>query len=156
MLSPCLFKLDTEELMLLNYGAGENSWEWLGQQGVQTSQSWQKSTLNIDWKEWCWSWSSNNLATWCEELTHQKRPSCWERLRAGGEVAVEDETVGWHHWLSGLEFEQTQGDSEGQRSLVCCSPWGGKDLDMTEWLNNNKWVKTISRYSECGVIESRN
>ena len=37
------------------------------------------------WKDWCWSWSSSILATWCEELTHWKRPWCWERLKAGGE-----------------------------------------------------------------------
>ena len=36
------------------------------------------------WKDWCWSWNSNTLATWCEELTHLKRPWFWERLRAGG------------------------------------------------------------------------
>ena len=56
---------------------------------------------------------------------------CWERLRAGGEGVTEDEMVGWHHWLNGHEFEQTLGDSEGQRSLVCCSPWGCKESDMT-------------------------
>ena len=39
------------------------------------------------WKNWCWSWNSNTSATWCEELTHWKRPWCWERLRAGGEGA---------------------------------------------------------------------
>ena len=44
--------------------------------------------------------------------------------------------VGWHHQLDGCEFEQTLGDSEGQRSLVCCSPWGRKELDTTECLNN--------------------
>ena len=44
------------------------------------NQSW-----DIHWKDWCWSWSSNTLATWCEELTHWKRPWCWERLKAGGE-----------------------------------------------------------------------
>ena len=38
------------------------------------------------WKDWCWSWNSNTWATWCEELTHLKRPWCWERLKAGGEV----------------------------------------------------------------------
>ena len=37
------------------------------------------------WKDWCWSWTSNTLTTWCEELTHWKRPWCWERLKAGGE-----------------------------------------------------------------------
>ena len=44
---------------------------------------------------------------------------------------TEDEMVGWHHQLNGLEFEQTPGDSEGQGSLACCSPWGRKDSDMT-------------------------
>ena len=44
--------------------------------------------------------------------------------------------VGWHHWLNGHEFEQTLGDSEGQGSLVCCSPWSCKQLDMTKQLNN--------------------
>ena len=46
--------------------------------------------------------------------------------------------IGWHHQLSGHEFEQTQGDSEGQGSLVCYSPWSRKESDMTEQLNNNK------------------
>ena len=46
--------------------------------------------------------------------------------------------VVWHHQHNGHEFEQTLEDSEGQRSLACCSPWGCKELDMTEWLNNNK------------------
>ena len=41
--------------------------------------------LNFHWKDWCWSWSSNTLATWCEELTHWKIFCCWERLRAGEE-----------------------------------------------------------------------
>ena len=45
---------------------------------------------------------------------------------------TEDEMVGWHHRLSGREFEQTLGDDEGQRSLACCSSWGHKELDMTE------------------------
>ena len=45
---------------------------------------------------------------------------------------TENEMVGWHHRLNGHEFEQTPGDGEGQRSLVCCSPWGHKELDMTE------------------------
>ena len=42
---------------------------------------------------------------------------------------------GWHHRLSGHEFEQALGDSEGQGSLVCCSPWGCKELDVTERLS---------------------
>ena len=45
---------------------------------------------------------------------------------------TEDEMVGWHHRLNEHEFEQTPGDSEGQRNLSCCSPWVHKELDMTE------------------------
>ena len=69
------------------------------------------------------------FGTWCEELTHWKRPWCWERLKAEGE---EDENVGWHHWLYGCEFEQTLGVGNGQGSLVCCSPLGCKESGMTE------------------------
>ena len=55
--------------------------------------------------------------------------------------------VGRHHRLDGHEFEQTLGDSEGQGGLVCCSPWGHKESDMTQQLNNNK-------YSPWGCKES--
>ena len=44
---------------------------------------------------------------------------------------TEDEMVGWHHQLDGLEFEQAPGNNEGQGSLACCSPWGSKESDMT-------------------------
>ena len=55
-----------------------------------------KSVLNNHWKDWCWSWSSNTLATWCEELTHWKRPWCWLRLKAGGE----GDNRGWGGWMA--------------------------------------------------------
>ena len=61
-----------------------------------------------------------------------------EKLRAGREGATEDDMVGKHHWLNGHEFEEASGDSEGQGSLACYSPWGRKESDMTERLNNNK------------------
>ena len=48
---------------------------------------------------------------------------------------TEDEMVGWHHGLSGHEFEQALGDNEGQGSLACSSPWGHKESDTTEQLN---------------------
>ena len=50
---------------------------------------------------------------------------------------TEDEMTGWHHPHYGHEFEHVPGDGEGQGSLVCCSPWGCKELDMTQRLNNN-------------------
>ena len=49
--------------------------------------------------------------------------------------------AGWHHRLNGQEFEQTPGDGERQGSLVCCSPWGHKESDMTEQLDNKGDVK---------------
>ena len=51
----------------------------------RSNQSILKAVLNIHWKDWCWSWSSNTLATWCEEPTPRKRPWCWERLKTKGE-----------------------------------------------------------------------
>ena len=74
----------------------KNFWESLGLQGDPTSPSWRKSVLNIHWKDWCWRWNSNTLAPWWKELTHLKRPWCWERLRAGGE----GDNRGW--WLCGI------------------------------------------------------
>ena len=55
-----------------------------------------KSVLNIHWKDQCWSWNANTLTTWCEELTHLKRPCLWERLRAGGE----GDDRGWDGWMA--------------------------------------------------------
>ena len=57
-----------------------------------------KSVLNIYWKDWCWSWNSNTSATLSEELTHWKRPWCWERLRLGGE----GNNRGWDGWMASL------------------------------------------------------
>ena len=52
---------------------------------------------DIHWKDWCWSWNSNTLATWCEELTHlKKKPWCWERLKAGGEGDNRE----WDDWMA--------------------------------------------------------
>ena len=82
--------------MLPNRRVGEDSWESLGLQGDPTSSSQRKSVLNVHWKDWCWSWNSNTLATWCKELTHWKRPWCWERLRAGGEGDDRE----WGGWMA--------------------------------------------------------
>ena len=60
----------------------------------------------------------------------------WRREQKG---MTEDEMVGWHHQLSGHEFEKAPGDGEGQGSPACCSPWGHKESDTTERLNSNNW-----------------
>ena len=54
------------------------------------------------------------------------------------EKEMEDEMVGWHHWLNGQEFKQTLGHGERQGSLACCSPWSCKESDTVGWLNTNK------------------
>ena len=82
--------------MLLNCGVGEDSWESIGLQGDPTSLSWRRSVLGVHWKDWCWSWNSNTLATSWEELTHWKRPWCWEGLGAG----VEGDDRGWDGWMA--------------------------------------------------------
>ena len=81
--------------MLLNCGVREDSWESLGLQGDPTSPSERRSVLGVHWKDWCWSWNSNTLVTWCEELTHLKRPWCWERLKVG-----EGDDRGWDDWMA--------------------------------------------------------
>ena len=74
------------------------------------------------------------LTTWSEELTHLKRPWCWERLKAG-EGDVEDEMARRHHRLDVPGSEQALGVGDGQGSLVYCSPWVSKESDMAEWLD---------------------
>ena len=70
---------------------------------------------------------------------------------------TEDEMAGWPHRLHGHGFEQTPGDGEGQGSLVCCSPWGHKESDTTEWLNNNNNNKCMcSRQLMSGKWDQRN
>ena len=92
----------------------------------------------IHWKDWCWSWNSNTLATWCEELTYLKRSWCWERLKAGGY----GDKRGWDGWMA----SQTQWTwvwansrswwSTGRPGML--QSVGHKEWDTTDWLNYNK------------------
>ena len=90
-----------------------------------------KSTLNIHCYDGCWSWSSNTLATWCEEPTHWKDPDAGKHWGQEEKGVRQDEMVGWHHWLNGHEFKQTPRDGEGQKSLACYTLWGHKNSDTT-------------------------
>ena len=82
-----------------------------------------ETTLNIRWKDWCWSWSFNTSAIWCDEPTHWKRPWCWKDRRQKEKGMTEDKMVGWHRWLMNFSKQQSM---------------GLQDLDTTERLNNNK------------------
>ena len=127
--------------MLLNCGVGEDSSESFRQQGDPTSQSYRKSVLSIHWKNWCWSWNSNTLATWCEELTHWKRAWYWERLKAKGE----GDDRGLDGWIaSPARWTWVWANSgrwwrTGKPGML---QFMELQLDMTEQLNNNR-----SRYT---------
>ena len=133
--------MTAEELMLSNSGAGEDSWESLGQQGDQTvntkgNQPWIFTGRTDAEAEAPVPWPSDAKS----QLTGKglNAGKDWRQEEKG---ATEDEMVGWHHWLNGHEFEQTLANGEGQGSLVHCSPWGHKESDMTEQLNNSNNVK---------------
>ena len=66
-----------------------------------------------------------------------KDPDAGKDWGKEGKGMTEDEMIGWHHWLNGHEVEQTLGLNESQGSLACCSPWGCKESDTTERLNNS-------------------
>ena len=104
--------LDCKEILPVN-PKGNQSWIFIG-------------------KDWCWSWNSNTLATWCEELTHWKRPWWWERMKAGGG----GNDRGWDGWMASLTpwtwVWASSRNCDGQESLMCCSPWGRKESDTTE------------------------
>ena len=68
-----------------------------------------------------------------------KDPDAGEDWRQEEKGTTEDEMVGWNHWLDGHEFEQALGVGDGQGGLACCSPWGVKESDVTEWLNWTDW-----------------
>ena len=71
---------------------------WTARRSNQSIPKGNQSVLNIHWKAWCWSWNSKTLATWWEELTHWKRPWCWERLKAKGE----GDDRRWDGWMVSL------------------------------------------------------
>ena len=130
--------------MLLNCGVGEDSWESLGLQGDPTSPLWRRLALGFLWREFCWSWNSITLATSWEELTHWKRPWCWEILIAGGE----GDDRGWDGWMASLTQWTWVSMNSGSwwwtgRPGVLQS-WGRKESDTTERLNRTEDPKVIT------------
>ena len=121
--------------MLLNCGVGENSLESLGCKEIQpVHPKWNQFWIFIgraeveaetpilgplDAKSWLIG----------------KYPDAGKDWRQKEKGTTENEMVWWHHWFNGHEFESTLGVGNGQGGLAYCSPWGHKELDMTEWLN---------------------
>ena len=111
-------------------------WSWRRLLRVPwTTRRSKQSVLNIHWKDWCWSWSSNTLATSCEELTHWKRPWCWERLKVGGEGADR----GWDSWMAWPTRWTWVWASSGSwwwtGKTGVLQSMGSQRVDTTEWLN---------------------
>ena len=143
--------------MLLNCGIGEDSWESLGLQGDPSSTSWRRSVLSVHWKDWCWSWNSNTLTTWFEELTHLKRPWCWEKLGAGGE----GDNRGWGGWMASLT--QWTWVWVNCRSWWCTGRPGvlqsvGSQRDRHDWGAELNWTSILAgeirRTEEPGRLKS--
>ena len=122
-------RLRAKELMLLNCGVGEDSWE-IQPIHPKGDQSWvvigrtdAEAETPILWPPHAKSWLIG------------KDPDAgrdWEQEEKG---MTEDEMAGWHHGLDGRESEWTPGDGDGQGGLACCDSWGCKESDMTERLN---------------------
>ena len=110
--------LDSKEIKLIN-PKGNQSWIFIGRTDAETKAS-------ILWPPDVKSWFIGKDPDAGKDWGQEKRET-------------EEEMVGWHHWLSGHEFEQTPGVGDGQGSLECYSPWGCKESDMTEGLNWTNW-----------------
>ena len=78
-----------------------------------------------------------------------KDPDAGKDRRQEEKGTTEDEMVGWHYWLDGHEFEQASGVGDGLGGLVCCSPWGCKELDMTEQLN---WTESSQEKEKNDIV----
>ena len=114
--------LDCKEIKPVN-SKGNQSWIFIGRTDVEAETP-------ILWPP--------DVKNWLIGKDHDAGKD-WRREEKG---TTEDEMVGWHHWLDGHEFEQSVGVGDGQRSLACCSPWGGKESDTTEGLN---WTELLAQ-----------
>ena len=151
-----LRKLSTKELMLLDCGVREDSWESLGLQGGSTNPFWRKSVLNIHWKDWC---QAETPILWPPDAKNWligKDPDAGKDWRQEEKGITEDEMVGWHHRLYGHKFEQAPGVGDVQGSLACCNLWGCKSQtqlssctdSLNECKNSELDQKTFQVYVE--------
>ena len=109
--------LDCKEIQAVN-PKGNKPWIFIGRSDAEAPILWAPDAKN---------WLTGKEADAGKD---------WRQEEKG---TTEDEMVGWHHWLDGHQFEQALGAGDGQESLVCCSPWGHKESDITEQLNWTEW-----------------
>ena len=112
--------LDCKEIQPV-HSEGDQPWDFFGRNDA-------KAQTSAHVKSWLIGKDSDAGRDWGQEETGMK----------------EDEMVGWHHQLDGHEFEQAPGIGDWQGSLECCSPWGCKGSDRTEWLN---WIVLIVSFA---------
>ena len=115
---------------------------------------------NIHWEDWYWSWNFNTLATWCEELTHWKRPWCWERLKAGGD----QDDRGWGGWMASLTqwtwvwvssrswwWTGKPGMLQSMESQWVGSDWA-TELNEKDWRQKEKRVAQDEMVRQCHFL----
>ena len=123
--------------MLLNCGAGEDSWESLvGKEIKPVNPKGNQPWIFIGRTDA----EAETPILWPPDTKSQligKDPDTGKDWGQKAKGATEDEMVEWHHWLNEHEFEQTSGDSNRQGILTCCSSWGRKELDTTWWPNTH-------------------
>ena len=140
-------KLSTKELMRLNCGVGEDFWESLGLQRIKpvnpkAGQSWiftERTDVEAE-APILWPPDAKNWLT-------GKDPDAGKDWGQEEKGTTEDEIVWWHHLLDAHEFEQALGVGDGKGSLPCCSWWGCRESDTTEWLN---W--TDAYFTSCAFL----
>ena len=124
--------LDCKEIQPV-HPKGNQSWIFIGRTDAEAPILWPPDAKN---------------------LTHWKRPWCWERVKAGGEV----DDRGWDGWMaSPTQWTWVWGNSrscDGQGDLACCRPWGRKELDMTERLNWPELPKAIEHLNVGAGVQS--
>ena len=114
--------LDCKEIQAV-HPKGDQSWVFIGRTDVEAETP---ILWPLDVKSWLLGRDPDARKDWRQE-----------------KGMTENEIVGWHHWLNGHEFEKAPGDGEGQGSMACCSPWGHKESDTTEWRN---WTEASSAF----------
>ena len=131
------------ELMLLNHGTGEDSWESLDNKVI--------NLVNPKGNQpWIFIWRTDAKAPilWPPDVKSWptgKDPDAGKDRGQEEKGRTKDEMAGWHHWLYGHDFEQTLGDSEGHGSLVCYSRWGYSQRQLSNWTTRNSaWVRIFT------------